>query len=114
MFTDAYMAQHPDGDDPRQVQSVAVHLIALEAVLSRQQPRTKVEDILRTGIRLGDEMGGFPMLERPRTWPRTILDVAEASASGNEYATGVLSSWHDTEGDRLRAWTAATLDALYG
>jgi Family of unknown function (DUF5946) len=113
LFTDAYMTQHPDGDDPRQVQSVAVHLIALEAVLSRGQLRTKVEEILRAGIRVGREMGGFPILNRPDTWPWTILDVLRERTNGSDYATGVLDSWHQTEADRLGELTAATLQTLY-
>lgn len=38
LLSDTYMAQHPDGDDPRQLQSVAVHLITLDAVLARGKP----------------------------------------------------------------------------
>lgn len=114
LFTDAYMTQHPDGDDPRQVQSVAVHLIALEAVLNRGQPRTKVEEILRTGIRVGHEMTGFPVLSRPIDWPWTIVDVARERTSGFEYVSGVLESWHLTEGVRLGEWTDTTLQTLYG
>jgi len=71
LFTDAYMTQHPDGDDPRQVQSVAVHLIALEAVLNRGQPRTKVEEILRAGGSSGSRHGRIP---HPRPTRHLAMD----------------------------------------
>lgn len=114
MFTDAYMAQHPDGDDPRQIQSVASHLIALESVLVRGQPRTKTEEILVAAIGLGRRLGGFSVLDRPQTWKSTILDVLDGRTSPTDYVWDVLRAWHDTEASRINDWTDQTLQAMYG
>lgn len=113
LFTDAYMAQHPDGDDPRQVQSVAVHLIALEVVLTLGQPRNKVEDIVRTALELGRESGGFRTLQRPEQWPWTIVDVVNGQATGLDLVEGVLESWRMSEAKWLDVWAPRTVLALY-
>src|SRR4051812_41313815 len=42
LTVDAYAAQHPSGDDPRQIQSVMVHLLALHLTLDKKLPEDKV------------------------------------------------------------------------
>lgn len=114
LFTDAYMAQHPDGNDPRQVQSVASHLIALESVLVGDQPRAKTAEILVAAVALGRQIGGFRILTRPREWPSNIGDVIEERTTATRYVSDVLASWHSVEGDQISLWAKQTLEELYG
>ncbi len=113
LFIDAYMVQHPDGDDPRQVQSVASHLIALESVLVEGQPRSKTAQILVVAVELGRELGGFPSLRRPEEWNSTIGDVLAGSVTPTRYVEGVLESWHTVESALIGSWARQTLERLY-
>lgn len=114
LFTDAHMVQHPDGDDPRQIQSVASHLIALESVLVRGQPRTKTAEILVAAVSLGRRTGGFSVLNRPTAWRSTIVDVLDGRTTASDYVWDVLRSWHEAERDRIDSWTDQALETMYG
>lgn len=114
LLSDAYMAQHPDGEDPRQVQSVAVHLITLEAVLVGRQPLKTASAVTAAAVDLGRAMGGYRRLHRPETWTATIADVAESQIEPEMYAREVLESWHAMEGPQIERWVVETLDYLYG
>jgi len=114
LLSDAYMAQHPDGDDPRQIQSVAVHLITLEAVLVADQPIKTASAVTAAAVDLGKAMGGYRTLHRPATWEATIGHVAEGSVEPEEYARKVLDAWHQKEGLQMERWAADTVDYLYG
>jgi hypothetical protein len=107
------MAQHPDGDDPRQLQSVAVHLITLHATLVDGQPISAASRITARAVASRRATGRFPRLHRPTRWTSTILDVAEGAVPPKVYAADVLSAWQATEGERIEGWTRLTLASLY-
>ena len=113
LLTDAYMAQHPDGDDSRQLQSVSAHLITLRAILVDGQPMDAASRITVQAINLGRQMGGYPRLDRPTEWASTIADVASAAVAPAKYARDVLSAWQPTEGDRVQKWARDTIKDLY-
>jgi Family of unknown function (DUF5946) len=88
VVVDAYAVQHPDGDDPRAVQSVAIHLMTLALFLERG-----VDPAL--GTRLHGQMLARPVfhrLERP----------GEASAGGLTFRYVPLEG--DAIGARERAY----------
>lgn len=113
LLSDAYMAQHPDGDDPRQLQSVTVHLITLQAILGDGQPITTASRITARAVQLGKVGGGYPKLERPTTWKSDIRDVADGNTTAHAFIVDVRAAWDVTEGARIREWTRATLESLY-
>jgi hypothetical protein len=108
------MAQHPDGADPRQIQSVAVHLITLEAVLVGRQPLKTASALTAAAVDLGRAMGGYRTLHRPKTWTATIADVTAGHIEPETYASEILESWHGKEGPQIERWVVETLDYLYG
>lgn len=113
LLTDAYMAQHPDGDSSQQRQSVAVHLITLTAVLARGEPVDTASRITRAGVEAGRREGGYPRLGPPSAWKSTIADVASDKTDAGSYARDVLDVWMEIEAPTLRDWTDRTLGLLY-
>jgi hypothetical protein len=106
LLVDAHAVQHPDGDDPRAVQSVGIHLMTLCLFIERGAD---------TG--LGTQLHR-PMVERPvfhrLTAPssrgrRTVLDVpveAEADVVRPEayaWARDVWSAWSEHHAT-VRRW----------
>jgi hypothetical protein len=108
------MTQHPDGADPRQIQSVAVHLITLQAVLVAEHPVRTASALTAAAVDLGKAMGGFRTLHRPDTWVSTIADVATEQIDPESYAHNVLDAWHETERVQIERWVRETVDFLYG
>jgi Family of unknown function (DUF5946) len=113
LLTDAYMAQHPDGDDPRQLQSVAVHLVTLHAVLRGGQPLSNASRITSRAVEAGRRRGAYPVLSRPTTWQWTVADVAAGQVLVEEYISSVLEAWEPLEGDRIGRWAKETVSDLY-
>lgn len=113
LLTDAYMAQHPDGDDRRQLQSVAVHLVTLRAVLVEGLPIESASRITSAAVALGKATEPFPKLQRPATWAWTIRDVRDGDVAAGTYAVSVLDAWVLSEGTRIAKWTSATLSNLF-
>lgn len=72
LVVDTYAVQHPDGDDPRAIQSVGIHLMTLCLFLERGTDPS-------LGTRLHQRMVGRPVFHRltpPSTRGRlTMLDV---------------------------------------
>lgn len=107
LVVDAYAAQHPDGDDPRAVQSVAIHRMTLHLFLERD-----VDPAL--GTRLHRQMVARPVFYRlipaptfaGRLTTRNVpLDgtVSSARAASYAWADCVWNAWaahHDT----VRMW----------
>lgn len=114
LLTDAYMAQHPDGDSPQQRQTVAVHLVTLMAVLIRGEPVETASQITQTGVEVGRRAGGFKKLDPPSDWKTTIADVASGKTDGVSYACDVLDSWTEIAEQPIADWTDRTLAGLYG
>lgn len=114
LFTDAYMAQHPGGVDKRQTQSVAVHLVTLNAVLSHGQPPSQASQITRAAVDLGRLHHGYKRLPEPASWDLTIGDVDEGGTEASTYVVSVLEVWMNTQAKTIEEWTLRTLQSLYG
>jgi hypothetical protein len=116
MTTDAYAAQHPGKPSPQSIQSVAIHLIALHAVLERNLPHAKVRSLIGHAA---DQMR-FEWLERPRSLGDvTAADVARAETS-EEHVDAVMSwagavwrAWGPHH-ERIRQWTDDAWNSIPG
>lgn len=108
------MAQHPDGDDPRQRQSVAVHLVTLNSILKVGQPNDKASAVTQAAVDVGRTMGGYPRMNPPGSWPSTIADVADGRVDARTYAEAILEAWLNQESGLISEWTEASLARLYG
>jgi hypothetical protein len=114
LSVDTYMAQHPDGDDRRQRQSVAVHLIALCHRLEHDlDPAT-----LLAATRSLASHRDWPRLEPvPRGYRLTVLDVLEARTPAQHaglvqaWAEGTWSAWSEHH-PTIRGWADASLAAV--
>jgi hypothetical protein len=112
VIVDAYAAQHPDGDDPRAVQSVAIHLMTLALFLERD-----VDPAL--GTRLHGQMLARPVfhrLEKPDGDPTGALTFRHVPVDGDvdlardrtyEWARLVWDSWGRSQ-DVVRGWITAS------
>jgi hypothetical protein len=112
VVVDAYAAQHPDGGDPRAVQSVAIHLMTLALFLEHDVDPA-----------LGTKLHG-PMLERPVFH---LLERRDAEAAGAltfrhvpvdgaaevarerayEWARSIWASWASSQ-EVVRGWLIAS------
>jgi hypothetical protein len=95
---DSYAAQHVGNDDPRNRQSVAVHLMSLCASLEHGVPGLRLRRLLgQWAVRPGT----FPLLEpRPQCFEVTVAEVARSALVGR----------HEV----MRAWANATWQAWSG
>lgn len=111
LIVDAYAAQHPGDDDPRAIQSVAIHLMTLALFIDRG-----VDPAL--GTQLHKQMVARPVfhrLHRPDdpqealTFQHVPLDgsVAVARERAYEWARSVWASW-EPHGDVVQRWLAAS------
>lgn len=97
-LVNSYCAQHPDGTDPRQIQSAIVHLVGLYCVLEKNMPHeltTKVMDLV-----IQKHKKDFARLKRPtKIGKLTIHDVHNATndeeyeAVVRKWAQSVWDSW---------------------
>lgn len=114
LFTDAYMAQHVEGDDPRQIQSIAVHLTTLHAVLGHGVDTANASKITSIGVEVGRRMGGYPKLDAPSRWPHNVGHVEAGAVSAREFVDSVYGTWLEHDRDTPEKWTEEVLRALYG
>ncbi len=110
IIVDAYAAQHPDGDDPRAVQSVAIHPMTLVLFLERgvdpaggtrlhqRMVRRPVFHRLRRPGGAGG--GGLTFQHVPRDG-----DVDLVRERAYEWARSVWASWEPCQ-DVVRGWVA--------
>jgi hypothetical protein len=113
---DAYAAQHAANPDPRNCQSVAIHLMSLCASLEHDVPAALLRRQLGAWVR---RPGGYPVLEpRPAAYAITVRDVADADAASR---AGVVRLWAELtwsawsgHHDLVRAWLAAPRQAGLG
>jgi hypothetical protein len=108
VIVDAYAAQHPGDEDPRAVQSVAIHLMTLALFLERG-----VDPAIGTQLhkRMVDRPT-FHRLQRPEPTPTPTLtfqhvplngDVDLARERAYEWARSVWTSWGPHQ-DVVRRW----------
>lgn len=106
VLTDAYMAQHPDGDSPQAIQSAAIHLLTLHGYLNGLVGDGELNAFRVRAVEAG--RGGAnryaPMKPRPDSWVATIADVAEGSVSPEEYAVSVYEAWMRVQSEVVRLW----------
>jgi Family of unknown function (DUF5946) len=90
LAVDAYAASHGgDGSERRDRQSVAIHLLALRAVLEEGESSERRIALLR---RLADQKADWPKLDRPGGVPALNLTHAR-DASGLDDYTGRVREW---------------------
>ena len=106
LIVDAYAVQHPGGHEPRQVRSVAIHLMTLALFLDQD-----VDPAL--GTDLHKRMVSRPVFE-PLTRPASLGDltfahvptsgpVAPVRSSSYEWAESAWSAWR-THHDTVHRW----------
>ena len=100
MTVDAYMLQHPGIEDPRTIQSVHVHLIALALFFDRGMQNDKVTHVL--GRYSEKNKPDFYWLEPPvQRGDITVLDVVKAHTPEEhlqlvqDWARSVYEAWSD-------------------
>lgn len=106
LLTDAYCAQHPGQPSPQSIQSVAVHLLTLFAVLRRAVPAHQANDIRQRAVR---RRGVYRWLEPPFFGPATLAGVIETEPARRpqaleELVRGVLHDWLLVHGAVIEDW----------
>ena len=87
LAVDAYAASHGgDGSDRRDRQSVAIHLLALRATFTADEPFEERIALLR---RLANENRDWPVLDRPPGVPVLSLTHAADAADVDDYTRRV-------------------------
>lgn len=111
LLVDAYAAQHPGGTSPQATQSVAVHLVTLEAVVTHGHPLERAVSLRQSAVEHGRRTGGYPKLEPvPSAWPVTVAQLAGGDgALVDRMVDGVLASWKELHADQVDAWYRASL-----
>lgn len=107
LTVDSYAAQHASGDDPRQLQSVTVHLIALYLSLEMKLSEDQVRITMKKFIH--NNKNRFQRFEGPSfDGLLNIGDVVKARDSKEhcqlveKWASDVWSAWHEKH-DFIRA-----------
>ena len=107
LTTDTYAVQHPGKPSPQSIQSVAIHLIALHAVLDLEMPHEKVRALIG---RAADKMK-FQWLDPPTGLGKvTVADVRRARSNAghieavNSWANAAWQAWAPHHA-QVRAWT---------
>ncbi|HEX2234527.1 MAG TPA: DUF5946 family protein [Thermoleophilaceae bacterium] len=101
LTVDAYAVQHPGRPEPRAVQSVGVHLVALLLSVERRASPTEVMRAIR---RLVATDPGFEWLDPPRpNGALTVVDVLRDEATPAEWAGDVWRAW-EPHHPRVAAW----------
>ena len=118
LLVDAYAAQHPGGDSPQATQSVAVHLVALTAVLVAGRPIADAIALRVAAVESGRAANGYPKLDPvPSEWNLTIADLVAAAASQRvpplrDYVWEVRQRWADLHGRTIQNWFEAATRQL--
>jgi Family of unknown function (DUF5946) len=118
LLVDAYAAQHPGDDSPQATQSVAVHLVALTAVLDKGRRIADAMALRVAAVEVGRAADGYPKLDPvPSEWDATIADLSSAGASGGvpplgHYVEGVHERWAALHGDTIHGWYQAAASRI--
>ena len=112
LTVDTYMAQHPAGDQRRQRQSVAVHLVAL---CHRLEHQLEGPTLLAATARLATERRDWPSLApAPEGYPMTVVDVLEATSASEHleavrhWARVTWEAWTPAH-ELIRGWAVQAL-----
>lgn len=101
IVVDTYAAQHPGIEERRSIQSVAVHLMSMCAVLERGLPAEESIVLIRR-VLAGRRDWWWLSLDRP-IGTITVADVLAGNEPVTSWATDVWAAWsphHDT----VRSW----------
>ncbi len=113
LLVDAYAVQHPGVPSDQATQSVAVHLLALFAVLERATPVPEALGVRRRALRGAVEArhARFEWLTPPEfDGGLTVAAVAaeptpkSRAAALEEYVTGVWSAWETLHRPTVAGW----------
>ena len=111
LLVDAYAAQHPGDHSTQAAQSVAVHLVVLEAVLGHDMPLARAVALRVAAVEMGRRGHSYPSLGPvPRTWDLTIADVVgveaekERAAAADRYVRSVWEAWKVLHGPLIVEW----------
>lgn len=106
LTVDTYAVQHPGQPSLQSIQSVAVHLIALGAILELGTPHSDVTGLIRRCV----EAGGFEWLEPPDSrgaltvlHPHAAASAKEHEVRVREWATSAWRAW-SAHHSRVLAW----------
>jgi 5-methylcytosine-specific restriction endonuclease McrA len=107
LTVDSYAAQHPGRPSAQSIQSVAVHLISLCAVIENGGSNDWATQVMRAALR---EKGRFVWLPPPQNrGSLTVVDVWSAGGAADhegrvrEWATSVWAAWSPHHGV-VRQW----------
>jgi Family of unknown function (DUF5946) len=113
LTVDTYAIQHPGTPSPQSIQSVAVHLISIYAVLERSMDQRQATAL----IQVCADKGRFQWLTPPApAYPLNVLhplsatSAAEHSAAVREWAQCAWQAWAAHHG-QVRVWAAQFSDA---
>jgi hypothetical protein len=119
LLVDAYAVQHPGGDTPQATQSVAVHLVALEAVLGAGMDSGLAIQIRVAAVEVGRQCAGYPRLEPvPESWELTVAAISGRGSPGergeitDRYVRTVWETWKGLHGSLIEGWHLRTRDHL--
>lgn len=114
LIVDAFAAQHPGDSSPQATQSVAVHVMTLDAALGGDLAPADYARFRQDVVAWGRAVGGFPKLvPEPDGWPLTVHDVVSAcdadvrADTARAWARAVLLTWTDLHGDAIESWRRA-------
>jgi len=112
LAVDTYAVQHPGRPERRALQSVAVHLITLCALLERGWPADRAIDLRRTVVDAPFEPWPRLAVEEP-VGMLTVADVlaADLPARDERVRAWAQDVWeaYGTHHDRVRAWVDLAL-----
>jgi hypothetical protein len=113
LTVDAYAVQHPGGQDPRAVKSVARHLLSLHAVFERGWSVEQATALLGRTVDLRDAVWLAP----PRTVSAVTVDTVRRANSSAAHLLAVQAwaeaAWRDwaDHHEQVRKWAASIIDA---
>ena len=112
LTVDTYAAQHPGGDDRRQRQSVALHLVGIRHALDGVDART----LNAATQRLASQRREWPRLEAPTAYAMTVADLLVARSAEEHldlvrrWAQATWSAW-SLHAETVEGWARAALAA---
>jgi len=108
LTVDTYAVQHPGGDSPQAIQSVAAHLVSMYLMLELGYSSSRATTMLKAAV----EAGRFEWLARPaHPGEVTVAHVAQASTAMehiervHEWAMSVWNAW-SAHHAQVKAWAA--------
>jgi hypothetical protein len=113
LTVDAYAVQHPGKPSKQSIQSVAVHLISLCAVLELGMSHREATAL----IKICADEGRFEWLEPPSTHEINLLHPLEAQSSAEhaaavrEWASAAWQAWA-AHHERVRVWATLAANTL--